>query len=87
LLALAHRPDLLLFDEPSSGLDPVVRRDILEAIIRTVVDEGRTVFFSSHCWMKLSAVSDHVAMMVGGKVVLSGPLDTAKESITDSHCV
>ena len=45
LLALAHRPELLLLDEPSSGLDPVVRRDILEAIIRTVVDEGRTVFF------------------------------------------
>jgi len=48
LIALAYRPELLLLDEPSSGLDPVVRRDILEAIIRTVADEGRTVFFSSH---------------------------------------
>jgi ABC-2 type transport system ATP-binding protein len=45
LIALAYRPELLLLDEPSSGLDPVVRRDILEAIIRTVADEGRTVFF------------------------------------------
>jgi len=80
LLALAHRPDLLLFDEPSSGLDPVVRRDILEAIIRTVVDEGRTVFFSSHLLDEIERVSDHVAMMVSGKVVLCGPLDTVKES-------
>ena len=48
LIALAYRPELLLLDEPSSGLDPMVRRDILEAIIRTVADEGRTVFFSYH---------------------------------------
>ena len=80
LLALAHRPDLLLLDEPSSGLDPVVRRDILEAIIRTVVDEGRTVFFSSHLLDEIERVSDQVAMVVNGKVVLSGPLDAIKES-------
>src|SRR5438046_2261198 len=48
LIALAYRPPLLILDEPSSGLDPVVRRDILAAIIRTVADEGRTVLFSSH---------------------------------------
>src|SRR5438309_1879484 len=48
LVALAFRPELLLLDEPSSGLDPKVRRDILEAIIRTVADEGRTVLFSTH---------------------------------------
>src|SRR5260221_10120837 len=48
LIALAHRPELLVLDEPSSGLDPVVRRDILGAIIRTIADEGPTVLFSSH---------------------------------------
>src|SRR3972149_6628405 len=47
LVALAHRPDLLVMDEPSSGLDPIVRRDILGAIIRTVAQEGPTVLFSS----------------------------------------
>jgi ABC-2 type transport system ATP-binding protein len=80
LVALAHRPELLLLDEPSSGLDPVVRRDILEAIIRTVADEGRTVFFSSHLLDEVERVSDHLAMMVDGKVVLAGPLDDIKTS-------
>ena len=78
LAAQAHRPDLLLLDEPSSGLDPIVRRDILEAVIRTVSDEGRTVFFSSHLLEEIERVSDHVAMLHHGKLVLCGPLDEIK---------
>lgn len=75
ILALAHRPDLLLLDEPSSGLDPVVRRDILAAIIRTVADEGRTVVFSSHLLDEVQRVSDHVAMINAGKLVLTAPVE------------
>src|SRR5688572_12717029 len=78
LIALAHRPELLLLDEPSSGLDPVVRRDILEAIIRTVADEGRTVFFSSHLLDEVERVSDQLAMLVEGRVVLAGALEDIK---------
>jgi ABC-2 type transport system ATP-binding protein len=78
LAAQAHRPDLLLLDEPSSGLDPIVRRDILEAVIRTVSDEGRTVFFSSHLLEEIERVSDHIAMLHQGRVVLCGPLERIK---------
>jgi ABC-2 type transport system ATP-binding protein len=78
LAAQAHRPELLLLDEPSSGLDPIVRRDILEAVIRTVADEGRTVFFSSHLLEEIERVSDHIAMVHQGKLVLCGPLDEIK---------
>ena len=78
LAAQAHRPDLLLLDEPSSGLDPIVRNDILAAVIRTVADEGRTVFFSSHLLEEIERVSDHVAMLHEGKLVLCGPLDAIK---------
>jgi len=80
LVALAHRPELLVLDEPSSGLDPVVRREMLEAIVRTVADEGRTVFFSSHLLDEIERVSDRVAMMASGRVVLHGRLDEILES-------
>ncbi|MCC6489859.1 MAG: ABC transporter ATP-binding protein [Candidatus Hydrogenedentes bacterium] len=80
LVALAHRPDLLVLDEPSSGLDPVVRRDILEAIVLTVADSGRTVFFSSHLLDEVERVSDRVAMMKSGRLVLNAPTDALKNA-------
>jgi ABC-2 type transport system ATP-binding protein len=78
IAAEAHRPDLLLLDEPSSGLDPVVRRDILEAIIRTVTDAGRTVIFSSHLLDEIERVSDHLAMLHRGRLCLCAPLEDIK---------
>ncbi len=74
LVALAHRPELLLLDEPSSGLDPIVRRDILGAIVRTVADEGRTVIFSSHLLDEVERVADRVAMMHRGRLVMNEEL-------------
>ncbi|HPO12419.1 MAG TPA: ABC transporter ATP-binding protein [Candidatus Hydrogenedentes bacterium] len=78
LVALAHRPDLLILDEPSSGLDAVVRHDILSAIIRTVADEGRTVLFSSHLLDEVEYVADHVAFLHEGRLAFSAPLADIK---------
>lgn len=80
LIALAYRPELLVLDEPSSGLDPIVRRDILGAVIRTIADEGRTVLFSSHLLEEVEQVADHVTMIHQGTITLSAPLHEIKES-------
>src|SRR5205085_12181607 len=80
IVALAYRPELLLLDEPSSGLDPLVRRDILEAIIRSVAEEGRTVLFSSHLLDEVERISDRIAMLKAGRVIFSGELDTIKQT-------
>ena len=80
LIALAHQPDLLVLDEPSSGLDPIVRRDILGAVIRTIADEGRTVLFSSHLLEEVEQVADHVTMISEGTIALSAPLAAIKAS-------
>src|SRR5262245_26816321 len=79
LAALAHRPELLVLDEPSSGLDPLARRDILGAVIRTVADQGRTVLFSSHLLDEVERVSDHIAVMSRGKILECAALDEIKE--------
>jgi ABC-2 type transport system ATP-binding protein len=80
LVALAHRPELLVLDEPSSGLDPVVRRDILGAIIRTIADEGRTVLFSSHLLDEVERVADRVAIIHEGRILLTAPMDEIKDT-------
>ena len=80
LVALAYRPELLVLDEPSSGLDPIVRRDILAAVIRTIAHEGRTVLFSSHLLDEVEEVADHVTMIRQGRVALSAPLAAIKRS-------
>ena len=83
IVALAYRPELLVLDEPSSGLDPIVRRDILGAVMRTIADEGRTVLFSSHLLDEVEQVADHVTMIRQGNIVMSGPLDDIKRSHDD----
>jgi ABC-2 type transport system ATP-binding protein len=80
VVALAHQPEILVLDEPSSGLDPIVRRDILSAIVRTISKEGRTVLFSSHLLDEVERISDHIAMLHRGKVVLCSGLDDLKSN-------
>ena len=85
IAAVAHRPELLILDEPSSGLDAVVRRDILDAIVRAVADDGRTVIFSSHLLDEVERMSDHVTLLHQGRVALSGVLDDVRRAYQRSR--
>jgi ABC-2 type transport system ATP-binding protein len=77
--ALGARPELLVLDEPSGGLDPLARRDILSAIVRAVASEGRTVLFSSHLLDEVERVADHVALIDAGRVVFDGEMDVIRD--------
>jgi ABC-2 type transport system ATP-binding protein len=79
IAALAHRPELLILDEPSNGLDAVIRLDIIDAIIRTVAEEGRSVLFSSHLLDEMERTCDHVTMIQDGKIAISGELDDIRQ--------
>jgi ABC-2 type transport system ATP-binding protein len=81
LVAIAHRPEFLVLDEPSSGLDPNIRRNILESIVLTAGEEDRTVLFSSHLLDEVERVADHVAMIHLGNVVL----DASMMDINETH--
>jgi ABC-2 type transport system ATP-binding protein len=85
IAAVAHRPELLILDEPSSGLDVVVRRDILDAVVRAVADDGRTVIFSSHLLDEVERMSDHVTLIHQGRVALSGVLDEVRRDYQRSR--
>jgi ABC-2 type transport system ATP-binding protein len=80
IAALAHRPELLILDEPSNGLDAVVRLDIIDAVIRTVADEGRSVIFSSHLLDEMERTCDHVTMIQDGRITFDRDLDSMKET-------
>lgn len=69
LLALSQRPRLLVLDEPTDGLDPVVRREILDVLQTSVDDTGTTVFMSSHLVHELETVCDHIAVMDDGRIL------------------
>lgn len=79
VVAMAYRPALLVLDEPSSGLDPIVRRDILGAIIRTIADDGRTVLFSSHLLGEVERVADRIAIVKAGRIVICDDLENVKD--------
>jgi ABC-2 type transport system ATP-binding protein len=81
LLALAQRPELLILDEPTDGLDPVVRRDVLGSVMDYVAREGATVFISSHLIHELERICDWVAVMDRGRLVAETPMQTFKNGI------
>jgi len=81
LLALAQRPALLVLDEPTEGLDPVVRRDVLAAALDYVSDTGATVFISSHLVHELERICDWVGVMDHGQVVAELPMQLFKNGI------
>jgi len=79
LLALAQRGELLVLDEPTDGLDPVVRRDILTALLEYVSQRKATIFISSHLVHELERICDWVAVMDDGRVVTEVPMEKLKQ--------
>lgn len=71
--AILSGPDLLVLDEPMSGLDPIGRKEIRELIVR-LRDEGRSIFFSTHIIPDVEAICDQVAVIQKGKLVGCGPI-------------
>ncbi len=71
LLVLARRPRLLVLDEPTTGLDPIARQEVLGALIEVLSDERRTVLFSSQNTMDVEQISDRITFIDGGRIVAS----------------
>ncbi len=81
LLALAQRPELLVLDEPTDGLDPVVRRDVMAAVVDYVSETRATVFISSHLVHELERFCDWVGVVEDGRMLAEMPMEIFKNEI------
>lgn len=75
LLAVSHEPELLLLDEPLSGLDPIAREEFLDGVLRTICDRGQTVLVSSHMLDDVRRLADTVGILYEGRLLLQGNCD------------
>jgi ABC-2 type transport system ATP-binding protein len=75
LLAVSHEPELLLLDEPLSGLDPIAREEFLDGVLQVISDRGQTVLISSHMLDDVRRLADTVGILYEGKLLLQGNLD------------
>jgi ABC-2 type transport system ATP-binding protein len=73
-LALAKRPELLVLDEPVASLDPLARREFLNAVLEAVAERGVSVILSSHIIAELERVCDYLVTLADGRTQLSGPI-------------
>ena len=76
LLALARKPRLLALDEPTTGLDPIARHEVLGSLMEVLADSGRSVFFSSQNTLDVEQISDHVTFIDRGRIIDSDDKET-----------
>src|SRR5437773_10576575 len=78
--ALVHDPEILLLDEPASGLDPRARVELRE-LLRTLQGMGKTIVISSHILLEMAEMCSEVAIIQGGNLVVSGSMDAVSQRL------
>lgn len=85
-VAFAHHPYLLILDEATSGLDPIVRDDILDMFLEFVQDEEHSILVSSHITSDLEKVADYIVFIHAGKIIFCKPKDELLENYGIIKC-
>jgi ABC-2 type transport system ATP-binding protein len=81
LLALAHRPELVILDDPTLGLDPIMRKEFLRDLVTYLQGENVSVFFSSHLLYEIEPVADSVVILDHGRVVRQAATDVLRANV------
>ena len=81
IMALCHHPKLIIMDEPTANLDPIVRNEFIEVLQEHIEKDGVTVFYSTHITSDLDKVGDYLVFIYNGEIILNGD----KESILERH--
>ena len=85
VITVLHKPQLLIFDEPFSGFDPV-NAELLKSEILKLRDEGHTIIYSTHNMASVEDVCDNIALIDHSRVVLQGPVTDVKRQFADGRC-
>lgn len=80
VVALAAEPELLILDDPTSGMDVPTRHDFLKGLIREILEQGTTILFSSHLVHELEGIIDHLGILHGGKLILEENFEHVKNN-------
>ena len=84
--ALAHKPELLILDEATSGLDPVMREEMLEVFLEFIEDENHSILLSSHITSDLEKIADYITFLHEGKVILTVEKDEIRYNYGIMRC-
>lgn len=79
-LALSHNANLIIMDEPTAGLDPIIRREVLDILYNVIQDEEKSVFFSTHITTDLDKIADYITFIKNGRLVFSKSMEETMES-------
>ncbi|MGH4051100.1 MAG: ABC transporter ATP-binding protein [Clostridium sp.] len=81
VMALSHNPELIILDEPTAGLDPIARADVLDLLLELMQNEERSILFSTHITSDLEKIADYITMIDNGKIVFT----KAKDEMLDNY--
>ena len=83
VMSLSHHPKIIIMDEPTANLDPLVRNEFLEILQERIEEDNATVFYSTHITSDLDKVSDYIVFINKGKIILKGE----KDNLLENHCI
>ncbi|MGE7925405.1 ABC transporter ATP-binding protein [Viridibacillus arvi] len=79
-IALSHHAELIIMDEPTAGLDPIFRRELLDLLQELMIEGNRTIFFSTHITTDLDRIADYIAFMQNGELVFNQSIHDLAEN-------
>lgn len=79
-IALSHHAELIIMDEPTAGLDPIFRRELLDLLQELMIEDNRTIFFSTHITTDLDRIADYIAFMQNGELVFNQSIHNVAEN-------
>jgi ABC-2 type transport system ATP-binding protein len=85
VMALCHNPELIILDEPTAGLDPIARADVMDLLLELMQNEKRSILFSTHITSDLEKIADYITMIDDGKIVFSKGKDEMLDTYILAH--